>query len=89
MALGAQGGDVLKMVIRQGLAMILGGVALGLLAALGLTRLMKSLLFSVSASDPLIFLVTASLLTLVALLACWIPARQAMKVDPIAALREE
>ena len=67
----------------------LGGIVLGLVAALGLTRLMKSLLFSVSATDPPTFLVTAWLLTFVALLACWIPARRALKVDPTGALREE
>jgi putative ABC transport system permease protein len=89
MALGAQPGDVLKLVIGQGMAMTFGGVALGLAAALGLTRLMKSLLFSVSPADPLAFLVTASLLTFIALLACWIPARRATKVDPTVALRYE
>ena len=89
MALGAQGGDVLKLVIGQGMTMTLGGIALGLGAALGLTRLLKSLLFSVSATDPLTFLVTAWLLMVVALLASWIPARRAMRVDPIVALREE
>ncbi len=89
MALGAQSGDVLKLVIGQGMTMTLGGVALGLWAALGLTRLMTSLLFGVSATDPLTYLATAVLLALVALLACWIPARRAMKVEPTVALREE
>lgn len=89
MALGAQAGDVLKLVIGQGMAMTIGGVALGFVVALGLTRLMKSLLFNVSAADPLAFVVTAWLLMFVALLACWIPARRAMKVDSMVALREE
>jgi putative ABC transport system permease protein len=89
MALGAQARDVLTLVIGQGMAMTLGGIALGLAAALALTRLMKSLLFDVSANDPLTFLLTAWLLALVALLACWIPARRAVKVDPLVALREE
>jgi putative ABC transport system permease protein len=80
---------VLKLVIGQGMRMTLGGVALGLAAAIGLTPLMKSLLFGVSATDPLTMLATAWLLMVVALLACWIPARRAMKLDPLVALRED
>jgi putative ABC transport system permease protein len=89
MALGAGTVDVLKLVLRRGLALTLPGVAIGLTAALALTRLMQSLLFGVSAGDPLTFIVIASLLTVVALLACWIPARRATKVDPMVALRCE
>ncbi len=89
MALGAGTTDVLKLVLRRGLALTLPGIALGLLSALALTRLMKSLLFGVSATDPLTFALIALLLTIVALVACLIPARRASKVDPLVALRYE
>jgi ABC-type antimicrobial peptide transport system permease subunit len=89
LALGAQGRDVLEMVLRQGTTMALAGLAIGVGAALGLTRLMASLLFGVTAHDPLTFGAVALLLLLVALLACYIPARRAMKVDPMVALRYE
>jgi putative ABC transport system permease protein len=89
MALGAGGRDVLRLVIGQGMKLVLIGLAIGLAGALALTRLMKSLLFGVSAGDPLTFGSIALLLALVALLACWIPARRATRVNPIVALRQE
>jgi putative ABC transport system permease protein len=87
MALGARAGDVLWLVIRQGLARVLVGVGLGLLGALALTRVLASLLYGVSATDPLTFLSLALLLTAVSWIACYIPARHAARVDPLIAMR--
>jgi putative ABC transport system permease protein len=89
MALGAQTRDVLKLIMRQGMMQALIGVGIGLIASLTLTRLMKSLLFGVSPTDPLTFALIALLLTTVALLACYIPARRAARVNPLTALRYE
>ncbi|MGB6429536.1 MAG: ABC transporter permease [Candidatus Acidiferrales bacterium] len=89
MALGAQRSAVLKMVLAQGLFITLVGVIAGLAGALALTRTMKSMLFGVSAADPITLVAVAILLTSVALAACWIPARRATRVDPMVALRYE
>ncbi|MGB6460013.1 MAG: ABC transporter permease [Candidatus Acidiferrum sp.] len=89
MALGAQGRDVLRLVVGHGLKMALVGVAIGIGAALALTRLMANELFGVSSHDPLTFMGVAILLMAVAVAACYIPAQRAMRVDPIIALRHE
>ena len=89
MALGAQTSDVLKLVIAHGMTLVVTGLVIGLISALALTRLMSGLLFGVSATDPVTFVIIGVLLSGVALLACYIPARRATKVDPMVALRYE
>ena len=88
-ALGASRANVIKLILRHGLGLALAGVALGAAASFGLTRLMKTFLFGVGPNDPLTFAAVAFLLTAVTLLACWIPAHRATKVDPLRALRHE
>jgi ABC-type antimicrobial peptide transport system permease subunit len=87
--LGAQRGDVLGLVIRQGMRVVIVGVVLGLAGAAGLSRVVAGLLFGVSPMDPLAFIGVSLFLVAVALLACWLPARRAAKLDPIIALKCE
>jgi ABC-type antimicrobial peptide transport system permease subunit len=89
MALGAERFHVLRMILRDGARMTLLGIGIGVVAALGLTRLMSTMLFGVKASDPPTFIVVTFTLCAIALLACYIPARRAMNVDPMVALRYE
>jgi putative ABC transport system permease protein len=89
MALGAQLSDVQKLILKQGMALAAIGSLLGLLIAFGGARMMKSLLYGVSTSDPITFTCVAFLLLGIALFACWIPARRASRVEPMIALRAE
>jgi len=89
MALGAQRADVLALFIRQGMVLVLIGVGLGLVGALALTQLMSTLLFGVAPDDPMTFVIVAILLSVIALFACYVPARRAARVDPLVALRHE
>jgi len=89
MALGAERRDVFAMVIGQGAKLALGGIAIGVPAALFATRLLASQLYGIGAGDPVTFIAVASLLLLIALLACYIPARRAMRIQPTEALRHE
>jgi putative ABC transport system permease protein len=89
MALGAQSRDVVRLILRQGILLTLGGLGAGIAGAFALTRLLSGLLFEVKPSDPLTYVLVSVLLAVVAIAACLIPARRATKVDPLVALRYE
>jgi putative ABC transport system permease protein len=87
-ALGAEASDVRRMVVWQGMRLALAGIAVGIAAAFGLTRMMASLLYGIPTRDPLVFAAVPLVLSLVALLGVWLPARRASRIDPVQALRE-
>jgi putative ABC transport system permease protein len=89
MALGAQPSNVIRLVLGSGMSLVFAGVAIGLMGSLALTRVMTSLLFGVSATDPFTLLVMSGLLIAVAIAACYVPARRAARIDPMVALRSE
>jgi putative ABC transport system permease protein len=88
-ALGAKPGDLLSMILGQGMTLVLVGLTIGLVSAMGLTRVMKALLFQVEPTDPLTFAGVSLVLGAAALLACYVPARRALRIDPLRALRSE
>jgi ABC-type antimicrobial peptide transport system permease subunit len=89
MALGALYGNVLEMILRQGLTLALVGVVVGIFGSLAITRLLATLLYGVSATDPVTFAIAPAVMLMVAGLACWIPAHKAARIDPMRALRQE
>jgi ABC-type antimicrobial peptide transport system permease subunit len=89
MAIGAQPREVLRMIVTRGLRLALTGTAIGLAGAFAVSGLLRGMLFGVSANDPITFAAVAMLMIVVALAACWVPARRAMRVDPMVALRYE
>jgi putative ABC transport system permease protein len=89
MALGASGSSVVAMVVRHGLVLTGIGIVIGMAGSWAATRALKNLLYGVTATDPATFTEVAALLTLIAFVACWLPARRASKIDPIKVLREE
>jgi putative ABC transport system permease protein len=89
MAIGAQAWDVFRMILKQGMTLALIGIGIGLVGAFALTRLMRTMLFDIAPTDPLTFGLIATLLTTVALVACYLPGRRATKVDPVVSLRYE
>jgi putative ABC transport system permease protein len=89
MALGAERADILQLILNQGMRLVGAGVAVGLVAALALTKSLRALLYGIGPQDPITFLIAPAVLLIVAMLACWFPARRATKADPMLALRCE